>query len=182
MYYFLIFISLFLFSCGESKEAKNTTESPNIIAEKPTKNPITAEIDLIALEKAGEFKDTVIAHVAYDPVFHTKKTYKAVSFNKMLEKYFDIAGLDTSKTRLIFECTDNYVTTMNLGLALHHKGFIAFKDNDAPAGKRFLPAQKGAETKELDPFYLVWEDFNKTSKGFSFPYNLLKIKLQHIDE
>ena len=182
MYYFLILISLFLFSCTESKETKTATESPDIVAEKPAKNPITAEIDLLALEKAGEFKDTVTVQVNNDPVFHTKKTYKGVSFNKMLEKHFDIAGLDTSKTRLIFECTDNYVTTMNLGLALHHKGFITFKDVDAPAEKRFLPAKKEKETKSLDPFYLVWEDFNKTSKGFSFPYNLLKIKLQHIDE
>ncbi len=185
MYYFLTFISLFLLSCGESKDTKITksvTESNEIAEEKPAKNPITAEIDLIALEKSGIFKDTLTIHIDEDPVFSTKKTYKGVSFNKMLEKYFDIAGLDTSKTRLIFECTDNYITSMNLGLALHHKGFIAFKDVDAPTGQRFLSAKKGTEIKELAPFYLVWQDYKKGSKGFSFPYNLLKIKLQHIDE
>ncbi len=185
MYYSLIFVSLFLFSCGESKDVKDTkiaTESNEIAEVKPAKNPITAEIDLIALEKTDAFKDSLTVHIDHDPVFSTKKTYKAVSFNKMLEKYFDIAGLDTSKTRLIFECTDNYVTSMNLGLALHHKGFIAFRDVDAPAGKKFLPAKKGTETKELAPFYLVWQDYEKTTGGFSFPYNLLKIKLQHIDE
>ena len=180
--YSLIFISFLLFSCGENKDTKNAPESAEIIEKNPIKNPITAEIDLVSLEKGIDFKDTLTVHIDHDPVFSTKKTYKGVSFNKMLEKYFDIAGLDTSKTRLIFECTDNYVTSMNLGLALHHKGVIAFKDVDAPAGQRFLSAKKGTEIKELAPFYLVWEDYKKGNTGFSFPYNLLKIKLQHIDE
>ncbi len=177
-------ICIFLVNCG-SNDAKNDSKksitennvAPNT-TEKSTPKSRT-EIDILALEKKGFFNtDTTTINVDYDPVFFRKKTYKGISLKKVLTENLDLAGVDTSNTKLFFECEDKYIVTMRLGQALHHKGYITYKDVDAPKEKRFMPAYKGDELKELDPFYVVWENTPKGDMSFVWPYNLVKIKMK----
>lgn len=181
------FFSCCLMNCGKSNQNtdqskqtnKSIDENANNTEKSAQKPSPKTEIDMLDLEKKGFFKkDCVLINVAYDPVFFRKKSYKGISLKHILEENLDLKGVDTTNTRLIFECEDKYVVTMRLGQALHHKGFVALKDTETPQGKRYMPAYKGDDLKELDPFYIVWENTPKGDMSFVWPYNLTKIKMK----
>ncbi len=183
-YHFLFLINIFLISiflltnCNGKNESKSVVSNNTDIAQEPKKLLPRTQINILELEKKGAFKDTVTVEVGYDPVFFRKKTYKGISLKNLLMENLDLQNVDTTQTKLFFECDDKYIVTMRLGQALHHKGYLVFKDVEAPQGKRFMPAYKGDELKELDPFYIVWENTPKGDMSFVWPYNLTKIKMK----
>ncbi|WP_020562190.1 c-type cytochrome [Methylosarcina fibrata] len=115
--------------------------------------------------------------VGHDPVYKTSKEYQAYSLREILEKL--PMPPSTAEDRLIvFTAVDGYKVAMAYQDALSEEGFIAFKDNAAPANKKWLEFKFGKQTMTPAPYYLVWSRKGLDEWRYPWPFQLASVSLQ----
>lgn len=172
----LILLSFATIGCQQNNNPKKTTETVTENIALPT-NSDSLSIDLVALQKEGKLKNTVVVTVNEDPVYHRTKHYNAVALPELLTTHTAIKSLDTEKYQIIFECEDGYKPMMPLQKFLSVKSFIAVSDIDAPKGKLWSKIIKDGQEKKAAPFYLIYEEVSPEDNDFKWPYNIIKIHL-----
>lgn len=169
--FFIVLVFSFI-SCQQKKE-ENQTEAmvsqPNL------------SLDLVALfEQNKQGQDTVLT-VVDDPVYHKNKRYKAVNAVYLLQNETGFSKIDIQNTKIVFECIDGYKPEMPLELFLKAKPYIAFQDMDAPNGVKWETISKNGNPMNAAPFYLVYPSISPRDNRYKWPYNLIKIKLEPLD-
>lgn len=169
--FFIVLVFSFI-SCQQKKE-ENQTEAmvsqPNL------------SLDLVALfEQNKQGQDTVLT-VVDDPVYHKNKRYKAVNAVYLLQNEMGFSKIDIQNTKIVFECIDGYKPEMPLELFLKAKPYIAFQDMDAPNGVKWETISKNGNPMNAAPFYLVYPSISPRDNRYKWPYNLIKIKLEPLD-
>ncbi len=171
---YLIVFSLFaLVSCNQKKQEKleNTAVSqPQMVLNL---------LDLQSKNKLG--KDTMIT-ITDDPVYHKIKKYLAVDAIVLLKNEIDLTKIDSKNMKIVFECIDGYKPEMPLDLFLNSKAFLAIKDVDAPKDSNWEKISKDGNEMDAAPFYLVYSSVLKEDNGYKWPYNLVKIYLEPLND
>jgi cytochrome c2 len=170
--YFCLFILGFL-SCNQKKEPK----IPPI--------PIAQHemvLNLVGLQEKNELgKDTIVT-IINDPVYHKTKKYQAINALSLLKSIIDLTKIDSKNTKIVFECIDGYKPEMPLELFLKAKPYLAFKDVDAPKGSKWEKIVKDGNEMNAEPFYLVYESTSEKDNRYKWPYNLIRIHLEPLNE
>ncbi|WP_366183889.1 cytochrome c [Flavobacterium ovatum] len=160
------------FSCQQKKKLK-TNEA--------IRSQTEVTLDLVALFKQNkQGKDTIIT-VIDDPVYHKTKKYKAINAMYLLQNEADFSEIDIKKTKIVFECKDGYKPEMPLDLFLKARPYIAFQDMEAPKGANWETILKNGNQMDAAPFYLVYPKVSPEDNQYKWPYNLVKIKLEPLD-
>lgn len=167
-----LFLIIILSACNNNREEKKE-EVPEII-ESTDEIPLILEYDLEKIIDRGELTAAKIIDVAYDPVFKRAKKYKAIPLKSYLKKIIESENLDTAQTEIIFLCKDGYNPSMSLAKVLNNESYLAIKDVEAPEGKNWMDTLQGKWT----PFYLIWTNHSKNTKGFTWPYGLKFLKFK----
>jgi cytochrome c2 len=166
------FIFSFL-SCNQKKEQKGTTIA---IAQAEIK------LDLLDLQKKNKLgKDTIVT-IANDPVYHKAKKYKAVNALVLIKNEIDLTKIDPKNTKIVFECIDGYKPEMPLELFLNANPYLAFEDVDAPKGAQWEPIIKNENEMNAAPFYIVYPSVSEKYSQYKWPYNLVKIYLEPLNQ
>lgn len=173
----LAFIALSFAACNSSQQSDNQTKGDTT----NTDTAAVAKVDSMGIflpDLKAKFPTPETVVVADDPVFHQKKTYKAIPLQTILDTFLPAyKNLNRSETQIVFECEDGYNPSMALEKVLSKKAFLAVADVDAPQGQDWInPTKEGREMK-IAPFYIVYTDVPGSDVSYKWPYNLVKISL-----
>lgn len=164
-------------ACQTSQQSDSTTSADSLNKDSPSPtSPDSMSVYLPDIKAQLNPLETVV--VNDDPVFHTKKSYRAVPFQRLLDEFLPAyKNLDLAQTQVVFECEDGYNPSMALEKVLQKKSYLAVADTDAPQGQEWVnPTKEGREMK-IAPFYVVYTDVPAADVSFKWPYNLVKISL-----
>lgn len=131
-------------------------------------------VDLEKVIPSNSIAKTTVT-IEKDAFFSTAKTYQAISLNTIIQQYLLPYIKDTTDALLVFECVDGYKPTLPLSKALRNDGYIALKDEDAPADKNWLDSV----VAKFEPYYLVWAG---DEKSLTWPYGLSKIRVETFEQ
>ncbi|MEM9352429.1 MAG: TIGR03792 family protein [Planctomycetota bacterium] len=166
------------------REAMGGDSSYRMIASKafdamvipPSASPGLASYDLVA--RASEWAaETEKVEIPRDGVFHRTKVYRAVPLDQVLRGAFDLEAVDTTSTRIAFECLDGYKATMLLSEALAADGWVAVADTEAKPGRLWVDAVEAGHRVSLAPYYVVWKSRTGTPGKLPWPYAVVRLRL-----
>ena len=103
--------------------------------------------------------------------------FEGYALEAVLRRIPQMEALKKADAQIMFRCADGYAATMPLSLALARKGFVVFRDLDAPSGKKWKSFAHGKKEITPEPFYVVWKDVPADDLRFKWPYNLVEIEL-----
>lgn len=118
--------------------------------------------------------------VAHDPVYKTRKQYRAYPVQPILHQLgLQFAG-DKQNAVLVFTASDGYQAAMAYSDAFDQPGYLAFADVSANPGY-WKPFTSGNKTITPAPFYLVWTRSGLDKWRYPWPYQLQTITLLPAD-
>jgi len=135
------------------------------------------KVDLEDALAENALSSAINIDVIYDPVFKKAKKYKAIPLKPYLEELVVSQSIDTADTEIIFLCKDGYNPSMSLNKVLQNEPYLAIKDLEATEGKNWMDTLQG----KWSPFYLVWANNAKGTKGFTWPYGLKFLQFKTSD-
>lgn len=170
----LLFLGIIIISCQPTEEKKEITSNSEttVVATTPL-----LEIDLEDAHSENLLAAALTIDVIYDPVFKRAKKYEAIPLKPYLEQLVVSQNLDTADTEIIFLCKDGYNPSMSLNKVLQNEPYLVIKDLEAIEGKNWIDTLQGKWT----PFYLVWPNNAKGTKGFTWPYGLKFLQFKTSD-
>ncbi|MCU0341948.1 MAG: cytochrome c [Spirosomaceae bacterium] len=171
-----------LTACQSSQNTDQQTSQESVaMAAIDTTKSDSMSVYLLDIKAKLTNLETIV--VNDDPVFHAKKTYRAVPFQAVMDQFLAAyKNLDLAQTQIVFECEDGYNPSMSLAKVLDKKSYLALSDVDAPTGQEWInPTKEGREMK-IAPFYVVYTDVPASDVSFKWPYNLVKISLASASE
>lgn len=183
-----LFVILLLPGCNSSsqKTTENKSASTTTIAQTVSVSAVTANdslsIYLPDLKVKELLTDAQTVRVADDPVFHTPKTFLAISLRTLLETHTKLRTLDANKLQIVFECEDGYNPSMSLATVLGRDAYLAIHDADAPKGQDWITAIKDGKSKTVAPFYVIYGNVSPKEHDYKWPYNLVRVSLVQADK
>lgn len=171
-----VFLLLWVASCQQNTKQKTVTKKLIVTAPK-NQTSDSLSMDLVALQKQGKLKKTVLITVDDDPVYHRTKRYEALPLPELLQTYTTINNLEADQYQIVFECEDGYKPMMPLHKFLDVKSFLAIRDMDAPKGELWSKIIKDGHEMKAAPFYLIYQGVSTKDTDLKWPYNLIKIHL-----
>lgn len=172
----LVFFGIVLFAC-QTPETEVADNSESTIETLPLETTPLLEIDLEDAQAENLLAATITIDVIYDAVFKRAKKYEAIPLKPYLKELVISQNLDTTDTEIIFLCKDGYNPSMSLNKVLQNEPYLVIKDLAAPEGKNWVDTLQGKWT----PFYLVWPNNVKGTKGFTWPYGLKFLQFKTSD-
>lgn len=115
--------------------------------------------------------------VEEDPVYKTAKDYEAIPLAQVLSRFSETDRAAKDRV-VVFVAKDGYSVSMALADAMSEHGYIAFRDIEAPSGKKWMTFKFGKETTTPAPFYLVWPKQGLDKWRYPWPFQLASISLQ----
>lgn len=173
----ILLFSVLLLACqhGETNETQAIEEA---IEEESDEAAPLLEINLAhAQEEEGVLFKSELVTVAYDPVFKRAKKYEAIPLKPYLEKLIVTQKLDTANTEIIFLCKDGYNPSLSLRKVMGDEPYLVIKDLEAAEGKNWMDTLQG----KWPPYYLVWPNHSKETKGYTWPYGLKFLQFKASD-
>ncbi|MCP4327099.1 MAG: cytochrome c [Alphaproteobacteria bacterium] len=149
-----------------------------LAAESTRANDDAATLDLHQLAAQGRMPASVDIKTENDIVYHKAKHYSGYPLRNLLALIPKLDDLRRGGAEIVFTAEDGYRATMGLDEALAANGVVAFRDLDAPAGKKWVPFTHGKQTITPAPYYLVWPKQDPSNWAYSWPYQLAKIAVQ----
>lgn len=140
---------------------------------KPVKLPL--DIHLAELQKNGLFEQSEEISIPYDKMYKKPKKYLGLTLKEILADQLCLKKVDHTRTRLIFQCNDNYVVSMPLDKALSKNAYIVYKDLEAPKGKNWIDINNQGKKQTPAPYYMIWKDAPIEDNSFVWPYQLTTI-------
>jgi cytochrome c2 len=171
-----VFLLLWVASCQQNTKQKTVTKRLIVTAPK-NQTSDSLSMDLVALQKQGKLKKTVLITVDDDPVYHRTKRYEALPLPELLQTYTAIKNLEADQYQIVFECEDGYKPMMPLHKFLDVKSFLAIRDMDAPKGELWSKIIKDGHEMRAAPFYLIYKGVSTKDTHLKWPYNLIQIHL-----
>ncbi len=172
------FVFLILLGCNTSQksEEQSLADSTSATAAAPLLKKDSLSVYLLDIKSS--LPEAQAVTVEDDPVFHRKKSYKAIALQTILDGFLPAyKNLDLKATQIVFECEDGYNPSMSLEKVLGKKSFLAIADLDAPKGQEWINPSKDGREMKIAPFYVVYTDVPAKDVTFKWPYNLVKISL-----
>lgn len=172
--FFFFLLGICLFSCQLEKPTK---EKQDTLAEESGEVAPLLEIDLENAKAENLLATPQKVDVLYDPVFKRPKQYEAIPLKPYLETLISTQNLDTANTEIIFLCKDGYNPALSLNKVMQAKPYLAIKDLEAEKGKNWMDTLQG----KWYPFYLIWPNHTKETKGYTWPYGLKFLQFKTSD-
>ncbi len=168
----LLLLGIIIVSCQSVEKEIPPNSETTIVEDTPL-----LEIDLEDAQAENLLAAALTIDVIYDPVFKRAKKYKAIPLKPYLAQVVVSQNLDTANTEIIFLCKDGYNPSMSLNKVLQNDPYLAIKDLEAPAERNWMDTLRG----KWAPFYLVWPNNAKATKGYTWPYGLKFLQFKTSD-
>lgn len=172
----ILLLSILLVACQQQKTGEVNTNDEAIDQEIDGTSPLL-EINLAHAQGEGALAKAELVTMTYDPVFKRTKKYEAIPLKPYLEKLIATQNLDRANTEIIFLCKDGYNPSMSLAKVMDAEPFLAIKDLEAATGKNWADTLNG----KWSPFYLIWPNHAKSTKGYTWPYGLKFLQFKASD-
>lgn len=169
----ILSICITVVSCNQKKEQENVLV---------TNQTTQIAIDLLKLRAENKLGKYSLITVNEDPVYHKKKIFKAINAVLLIQNQVDLNKIAINNTKIVFECTDGYKPEMPLELFLEAQPYIAFEDVNAPKGSKWEQIYKDGNPMDAAPFYLVYPSISAKDNQYKWPYNLVKIHFEPLNE
>lgn len=119
--------------------------------------------------------------VAHDPVYNTRKQYRAYPIQPILHQLGLQFTSDKQNAVLVFTASDGYQVAMAYSDAFEHQGYLAFADVSAAEPEQWMAFKSGKETITPAPYYLVWTQSDIDKWRYPWPYQLQTVTLLPAD-
>jgi mono/diheme cytochrome c family protein len=171
-------LGIILTGCNTSQKSESQSAADSTSVDSAAIVPKKDSLSVYLLDIKASLPEAQTVTVEDDPVFHQKKSYKAISLRTILDEFLPAyKNLDLKQTQIVFECEDGYNPSMSLEKVLSKKSFLAVADLDAPKGQAWINPSKDGREMKIAPFYVVYTDVPSKDVTFKWPYNLVKISL-----
>ncbi len=118
-----------------------------------------------------------VVEVARDPVYHGPKRYLGIPLSQALQPLATgLSEAERARADVVFDCGDDYHSTVPLRRALQGDGWIAFRDLAAADGRAWTEPRRGPSPAKMGRAYVVWTGLDEPL-SVTWPYGIRRIRL-----